>query len=273
MSSDMNSLPIGVFDSGLGGLTALSELKGLMPKEDVIYFGDNARIPYGTKSPEVIKKFALQDTRFLLSRNVKAILVACGTVSSNCLTDVANEAGVPVVGVIEATAKKAAETAKGGNGIVAVLGTSATVNSKAYEIALKKFGITEIISRACPMFVPLVESWHANENDPATNAIVSEYLSDIAEKSPAAVILGCTHYPLLSGVIKKHLPNSVLVSSGAAAAHELKRLITENGMANENGGKISFFTSGGEALFSQNAGAFMQSDAMITAEHIDIENF
>lgn len=273
MKPTTNSLPIGVFDSGLGGLTALSELKCLMPEESIIYFGDNARIPYGTKSPEVIKKFALQDTRFLLSRGVKAILIACGTVSSNCLSDVENEAGVPVVGVIEAAAKKAAEIAKRGNGTVAVLGTGATINSKAYEIALKGFGINEIISRACPMFVPLVENWHATENDPATNAIVSEYLADIAEKKPAAVILGCTHYPLLSGVIKKYLPDSVLVSSGAAAAHELKRLITEKNMQNPNGGEIRFFTSGGTDLFCRNAGAFMQSNDILTAEHIDIENY
>lgn len=273
MSVALNSLPIGVFDSGLGGLTALSELKRLMPNEDIIYFGDNARIPYGTKSPEIIRKFALQDTRFLLSRNVKAILVACGTVSSNCLTDVAEEAGVPVIGVIEAAAKRAAELAKDGNGTVAVLGTSATINSGAYEAALKSFGVTEILSRACPMFVPLVESWHASESDPATNAIVSEYLSDIAEKKPAAVILGCTHYPLLSEVIQRYLPESALVSSGAAAAYELSMLINEKGLANENGGSVSFFTSGGEELFSQNAGAFMQSDAKITAEHTDIENF
>ena len=121
-----NRKPIGVFDSGLGGLTALGALRRLMPDEDIIYFGDSARIPYGTKSPDVIQKFALQDTRFLMSLGVKAILIACGTVSSNCLEDVQSVAGVPVVGVIGETARQAAEIAKNGKNRVAVLGTSAT---------------------------------------------------------------------------------------------------------------------------------------------------
>ena len=271
--SSVNNLPIGVFDSGLGGLTAMSELRRLLPNEDIIYFGDSARVPYGTKSPEIIKSFALQDTRFLLSMGVKAVLVACGTVSSNCINDVSSLAGVTVVGVIDAAAKKAAEIAKGRNGRVAVLGTSATVKSRAYEIALEKYGVNEIKSCACPMFVPLVESWHADVDDTATNAIVSEYLLPIAEFSPDAVILGCTHYPLLSEVIKKYLPESELISSGAEAARELARLVNENGSANSAGGSVEFYTSGGAELFSQNASVFLQSDAEIAASHVDIESF
>lgn len=266
------TLPIGVFDSGLGGLTALSELHRLMPDEDLIYFGDSARIPYGTKSPSVIKKFALQDTRFLLTKKVKAILVACGTVSSNCINEVAEVAGVPVVGVIEAAAEKAAEIAEKGNGRVAVLGTSATVNSRAFDNALKSNGIDEIISCACPMFVPLVESWHADENDVATNAIVSEYLSPVAKKAPDATILGCTHYPLLSEVIKKHLPETVLISSGAEAAFKLKALLEERSLTNPNGGKTEFYTSGGAELFMQNAGGFLRDITVSEVTHVDIEN-
>lgn len=267
------TLPIGVFDSGLGGLTALDELRRLMPNEDIVYFGDSARIPYGTKSPSVIKKFALQDTRFLLSKGVKAILIACGTVSSNCLDEVAELAKLPVVGVIDAAAEKAAQLARNGNGRVAVLGTSATVNSRAYEIALERQGISEIISCACPMFVPLVESWHHGIDDVATNAIVSEYLAPIAKSSPSAVILGCTHYPLLAGVIQKYLPDSTLVSSGAEAAGRLASLLNEKGLTNKNGGKTEFYTSGGTELFSQNAGAFMQSGEKINATQTDIENY
>lgn len=267
------SLPIGVFDSGLGGLTAMSELKKLMPNENIIYFGDNARIPYGTKSPEIIKKFALQDTRFLLSKNVKAILVACGTVSSNCLADVASLAGVPVIGVIEAAAEKAAEIAKKGNKIVAVLGTSATINSAAYEKALNNHGIENIISCACPMFVPLVENWHASPDDAATNAIVSEYLAPVAKRNPAAVILGCTHYPLLSEVIKKYLPNATLISSGAEAAHALKKVISESNLSCTNGGKTEFYTSGGADLFQKNAHSFLKEEMQAEVSHIDIENY
>ena len=269
----MKNLPIGVFDSGLGGLTALAELKRLLPNEDIIYFGDNARIPYGTKSPEIISKFALQDTRFLLSKGVKAILVACGTVSSNCLSEVASLANIPVVGVINASAKKASEIAEKGNGSVLVLGTEATINSGAYEVALKENGVAEIISRACPMFVPLVENWHPSVEDSATNAVVSEYLNDVAEKQPSSAILGCTHYPLLADVIQKYLPNTKLVSSGECAANEIKEILEEKGLLNDKGGKISFYTSGGAELFSKNASTFLQCQIDGEVAHIDIEEF
>lgn len=268
-----NSLPIGVFDSGLGGLTAMSELTRLLPNENIIYFGDSARIPYGTKSPDVIRKFALQDTRFLLSKNVKAILVACGTVSSNCLNEVAKLSGVPVVGVIDAAAKRASQIAKNGNGTVAVLGTSATVNSKAFENALIKYGVKDIIQQACPMFVPLVENWHPDVDDIATNAIVSEYLADIRDRKPDAVILGCTHYPLLAEIIKKYLPESVLISSGAEAANDLKALLEEKGLCSDIGGRVEFYTSGGGELFTQNAYRFLGSDIKADASHIDIETY
>ena len=268
-----NRKPIGIFDSGLGGLTALSALRRLMPDEDIIYFGDSARIPYGTKSPTVIKKFALQDTRFLMSLGVKAILIACGTVSSNCLGDVSAVAGVPVVGVIEETARQASEIAKNGNNRVAVLGTSATINSGAFEAELRKNGVSDIINRACPMFVPLVENWHPTEDDAATNAIVSEYIAPIANHSPDAAILGCTHYPLLADVIAKYLPETKLISSGEAAALGIKKLLTEKGLLNDEGGKTEFYTSGGERLFSQNASRFLGEDIAVSAMHIDIENY
>lgn len=269
----MNKLPIGVFDSGLGGLTALDELHRLMPDEDIIYFGDSARIPYGTKSPSVIKKFALQDARFLVSKGVKAILVACGTVSSNCLDDIANETGLPVVGVIDAAARNASDIAKSGKGTVAVLGTSATVKSGAYERALQSNGVTDIISRACPMFVPLVENWHPDKDDDATNAIISEYLSDVAEKNPDAAILGCTHYPLLFDAIRNHLPDTALISSGASAAADLKAKIESLGIENGEGGKIEYFTSDDAVLFRANAEKFLKNGLDGEVQHIDIELF
>lgn len=273
MNGMKNSLPIGVFDSGLGGLTALKELHELMPNEDIVYFGDSARIPYGTKSPSVIKKFALQDARFLISKGVKAILVACGTVSSNCLSDIAAESGLPVIGVIDAAANTAADTAMKGNGAVAVLGTSATVKSGAFELALSAEGVREIISCACPMFVPLVENWHPDPKDPVTNAIIAEYLSPVARKKPAAAILGCTHYPLLADAIKNHLPETVLVSSGAEAAKALKAEVERLGIANGNGGRIDYYTSDDALLFRANAEKFLKSELDGNVEHIDIELF
>lgn len=270
---DKKSLPIGVFDSGLGGLTAMGELRRLMPNEDIIYFGDNARIPYGTKAPEIIRKFALQDTRFLLSKGVKAILVACGTVSSNCLNELSDIAGVPVVGVINAAAKEAAAIAKAKSNRVAVLGTEATVKSAAFERALAANGVSEIISCACPMFVPLVENWHPNVDDAATIAVVSEYLMPVAQKDPNAVILGCTHYPLLSDVIKKYLPNAILISSGASAAGELCETLEGLSLLNKNGGRTEFYTSGGSKLFKTNAAMFLKGEIDVDVSHIDIEEY
>ncbi len=272
-TTDRSRLPIGVFDSGLGGLTAMSELHRLMPNEDIIYFGDSARIPYGTKSPQVIRKFALQDARFLLSKGVKAILVACGTVSSNCLSEVAEATGLPVVGVIEAAAKAAAEVAKKGENRVAVLGTSATIKSRSYERALKENGIDDIIPCACPMFVPLVENWHPSIDDKATNAIISEYLSDVAQKRPDSAILGCTHYPLLSSAIKNHLPETELISSGAEAAGALKEELIRLGLTNNSGGKIEYYTSDDASLFRTNAQKFLIGGLDGEVEHIDIEQF
>ncbi len=268
-----NNLPIGVFDSGLGGLTALNELHRLMPQEDIVYFGDSARIPYGTKSPSVIRKFALQDARFLLSKGVKAILVACGTVSSNCLSDIARETGVPVIGVIDAAAKAAAEIAKAKKGIVAVLGTSATIKSGAYSNALQEYGIGNIIPRACPMFVPLVENWHPSADDTATNAIISEYLADVKVCNPDAAILGCTHYPLLTDAIQKHLPDTALVNSGAEAAKALCDRLMELGMENAQGGKIEYYTSDDAELFRRNAEWFIKEGINGSVEHIDIEKY
>ncbi len=268
-----NSLPIGVFDSGLGGLTAMRELHRIMPNEDIIYFGDSARIPYGTKSPSVIRKFALQDARFLLSKGVKAILVACGTVSSNCLGDVARETGVTVMGVIDAAARAAAEIAKEKKGIVAVLGTSATIKSSAYSNSLQEYGISNIIPRACPMFVPLVENWHPHADDTATNAIISEYLSDVKLCNPDAAILGCTHYPLLADAIQKHLPKTVLVNSGAEAAKALSIELERLGLTNNQGGKIEYYTSDDAELFRKNAEWFIEEGINGEVGHIDIEKY
>ncbi len=271
--TDKSRLPIGVFDSGLGGLTALSELKRIMPTEDIIYFGDSARIPYGTKSKEVIRKFALQDARFLMSKGVKAILVACGTVSSNCLSDIEKETGVTVVGVIDAAAKAASDIAKNGKGKVCVLGTSATVKSQAFERALNNNGITDIISRACPMFVPLVENWHPSADDSATDAIMEEYLSDISTQSPDSAILGCTHYPLLSDAIQKHLPDTRLVSSGAEAAKALMNALNEAHLTNESGGRTEYYTSDDPEPFRMNAERFLKNKLDGEVMHTDIENY
>jgi len=271
----MKDRPIGIFDSGLGGLTAVSETLRLMPDEDYIYFGDTARIPYGTRSTEVIRKYSMQDCRFLISNNVKAILVACGTVSSNALGMLQNSFDLPIVGVIEGAAKRAAEIAEAGNGIVAVLGTDATIKSEAYKKAIQKINPSVyIMSKNCPMFVPLVENGHIHKQDIAANAIANEYLSKIAPLKPAAVILGCTHYPLLSNIISNILPDSILVSSGREAASILKKKLTESELISGTGsGKISFYTSDDVELFAKNAGRFFGKDISDNIFRTDIENY
>lgn len=267
-------LPVGVFDSGLGGLTAFAELRRLMPDEDLVYFGDNARIPYGTKSPEVIAKFAMQDVRFLMTRQVKAILVACGTVSSTCLPMLKKTLCIPIIGVVGAAAKKACEVASEGRRRIAVLGTGATIRSGAFEKEIALHGEFETVSRACAMFVPLVENGYTSKDDVAANAIAKEYLADIADFRPDAVILGCTHYPLLSEIISSFLPDSVLISSGYEAAHELFGVLTDKKLVNPKGHSITtFYTSDDAALFASGARAFLGRDLTHGVMFTDIERY
>ncbi len=268
-------LPIGVFDSGLGGLTALSELEKLMPNENIIYFGDNARIPYGTKSPEVIGRFAMQDARFLVSKGVKAILVACGTVSSNCLPMLRASFGIPVVGVVDATAKQACLVADKGKKRIGVLGTNATVKSGAYEKAISRMGDYSTVSRACPLFVPLVENGHTAPDDKAANAVAEEYLTEINRFEPDALVLGCTHYPLLSAVISRHVPHAEIISSGKEAAREMCRIITDTGLANPQSqkGTTTFYTSDDESLFAGDAQRFLGRDVTGGVFFADIEKY
>ncbi len=271
----MSNKPIGIFDSGLGGLTAINEVKRLMPDEDYIYFGDTARIPYGTRSKEVIKKYSMQDCRFLISKNVKAILVACGTVSSNALDLLQESFSLPIIGVIEGAAKKAALIAESGNGIVAVLGTDATVESGAFKYAVEKINPSlKVMQKSCPMFVPLVENGYTGRHDIAANAIANEYLSGIAPFKPAAVILGCTHYPLLSDIISNILPDSILISSGSEAAAVLRENLFAKGLLTGSGsGKTIFYTSDDTLLFARNAKLFLGKDISDNIYKTDIENY
>ena len=273
----MDNRPIGVFDSGMGGLTALRELKRLLPGEDIVYFGDNARLPYGTKSPEVIKRFALQDARFLAQTGVKAMLVACGTVSSTCIEDIRKAfPEIPVIGVVSAAAEKAARIAlaeKDKDGVI-VLGTSATVKTGAFPREIAKYGDIAVESVACPMFVPLVENGFTAADDTVANAVAEKYLAPFRGKRFSCAILGCTHFPLLSDVIAKQLPGCVLISSGSAAAEEaaaaLKQLGLESGSAN---GSVRFYTSDDPEMFSRGAKCFLGESIGVTAEKVEIERY
>ncbi len=269
---DISERPLGVFDSGLGGLTALKKLKALCPNENIIYFGDTGRVPYGTKSTEIIRKYAMQDARFLKSFDCKAILVACGTVSANAMEQLKAECGDSVVGVIEPTVKKASMLTKEG-GTVLILGTEATVESGAYEKLLKELRPDiKVECKACPMFVPLVENGYTDAENPAVKVIVSDYLAPFAGKVDT-VILGCTHYPLLCDAIEKALVGAVTVDSGSAAAEMMRDYLETKGLASKkSGGKTSLFVSDGVRNFEKLAGAFL-GEPVCEAEKTDIEKY
>ncbi len=266
---------IGIFDSGLGGLTGYRALRRLLPRQKLIYFGDNARVPYGTKSREVICRYAMQDVRFLLSCRVQAILVACGTVSSNALELLEEQFSVPFVGVVAPAAKKAVALANavGGKGRVLVLGTAATIASGAYERAIRALDpAVEVRSAACPLFVPLVENMHIRKGDIAATAIAGEYLLPYKPFCPDAVILGCTHFPLLSEVIADVLPEPVQISAGEESAREMARLLPELPAADQSVGD-AFFTSDDPAAFAREAEIFLGAPPAGPVSRVEIERF
>lgn len=236
----MDNRALGVFDSGIGGLTAVKEMIHLMPNEDIIYFGDTARVPYGSRDAETLRAFAQQDMEFLLSRHVKAILIACGTVSSTALSILQKHSTVPVIGVIQAAAKTAA---KSGNRI-GVLGTQATITSHAFRDAIQNENPKcKIIEKACPLFVPLIENGYIDK--PATKLIVEDYLRDLVAFGVDTVILGCTHYPLLNNFIQEVLPTAKIIEAGKEAVYELQQVIHEKdiGTNTDHRGNRKFYVS------------------------------
>lgn len=231
-----DSRPIGVFDSGLGGLTVLRELEKEMPNESFVYFGDTSRVPYGTKSNATIRQYALQDEKFLLSKNVKYIIAACGTVSAVAF-DTAKELPVKFMGVVENAAKDAVNTTKTKK--IGVIGTTATINNKAYEKYISKLcPEAEVTAVDCPLFVPLVETGWIEKDDIVVRTTAERYLAKVKEKEVDTLILGCTHYPVLSEVIKDIMGESVAlinagVSTAKAAKEELKHLDLLNDSPNK----------------------------------------
>lgn len=213
----MDNRPIGLFDSGLGGLTAVKELQRLLPGEDIIYFGDTARVPYGSRSRDTIVKYARQDVRFLLKFDIKAILIACGTVSTVALPALAGEFGVPMTGIIQPAVNRAANVTR--TGVVGLIATQASVRAQGFARAMRAVdpGVT-LHSDACPLLVPLVENGRVGPNDPVTRLVLEEYLTPMRERDVDTLILGCTHYPLLTDAIGEVLPGVSLINSGAEAA-------------------------------------------------------
>lgn len=225
--ADKRNNPIGVFDSGLGGLTVVKELMRRLPSEDIIYYGDTARVPYGTKSRKAIIGFSRENTKVLLKHKVKVVVVACNSSSSYALDVLKREFHVPIIGVIHAGAKKAAILTR--NNKVGVIATSATITSNQYVKAVRHYNKgVQVFPVACPLFVPLVEEdWLTK---PATLNIVKDYLGSLKKAGIDVLILGCTHYPLLANILQKVMGRKVvLVDSAKEVALGVKQLLNETG--------------------------------------------
>lgn len=247
----MNSKPIGVFDSGIGGLTVVRALHLRLPHENIIYFGDTARVPYGPKSPLVVREYAAQDTDFLLGHDVKMVVVACNTVSAVALDVVKKKAGVPIIGMILPGAHAAASASTRGR--IGVIGTVATIQSEAYVHALRQIdGAIQTFSQACPLFVPLAEEGWIDHK--VTQMVAKEYLFPLALEKVDTLILGCTHYPVLRGAIQRAVdPHVTLIDSGDAAAGEVERVLDRHSLRNPSSQapNLQFFVSDLPAKFSE----------------------
>lgn len=234
--------PIGVFDTGLGGLTVLKEILRLLPAEDIVYFGDTARVPYGSRPDATIKKYSAQDAAFLMTKNIKVMVVACGTVSSVAGKDLQNSVGLPFFDVVSAGAAEAVKYADKGE--IAVLGTLATIRSHSHrELITAAYPGAKVLEQACPLFVPLVENGHIDPNDPITNEAAKFYLEKIAQRRPAAAILACTHYPLIRQTIQNHLPGITLIDPAVEVAKRIAAFLEAENMKNPDGGKHEFYVS------------------------------
>ena len=224
----MNDAPIGVFDSGIGGLTVVAAIMRTLPDERVVYLGDTARVPYGPKSPATVVRYSQQIAAFLLQQRVKAIVIACNTATAHALDTLQREVPVPVVGVVEPGARAAVRATR--NKHIGVIGTTGTVNSGAYARAIARIEPEAIVTTtACPLFVPLVEEgWMEH---PATRMIAESYLAPMRMAGVDTLVLGCTHYPLLSAVIGDVVGSAVtLVDSAAETALALRAVLTERGL-------------------------------------------
>lgn len=264
---------IGVFDSGLGGLTNVKELHKILKNENIVYFGDTGRVPYGTRSDDIIVKYTLQDLRFLKSFPIKAVIVACGTVSSVALSKVKDKIDVPIIGVVEPACEKAVKVTK--NKKIGIIGTEGTIKSGAYKKKLLfEDNTLNIYENACPLFVPLVENGYLESE--ATKIIVKDYLSPLKEKGIDTLILGCTHYPLLTKVIREFMGEGVsLISPGVETALYAKKLLEEKGLLNTSKdlGKTEYYVSDNVEKFSYLASMFLDDKVFENVKKINIEDW
>ncbi|MBK8870574.1 MAG: glutamate racemase [Elusimicrobia bacterium] len=253
----MNSQhPIGVFDSGVGGLTVLRALVQLLPRESFIYVGDTARVPYGSKSPEAVKRFSLEIAGFFRRKKVKMMVAACNTASALALPDLRAFMPVSVIGVIEPGARAALASTRSGR--VGVIGTEATVNSRAYEMALKRLDKNvRVFARACPLFVPLVEEGWLNHD--VTRRVANAYLKPLLKHKIDALVLGCTHYPLLKSVLGRVAGSVELIDSADETAKAVRSRLEQDGLLRHGRrkGRLVYFSSDDPASFARRGSRFM----------------
>jgi glutamate racemase len=255
---------IGIFDSGVGGLTVQKAIIDRLPGLDTVYLGDTARVPYGTKSPEVVTQYSLRNARFLLSRDISLLVVACNTASAVALPAMRAALGVPVLGVVEPGARAAAGASRSGR--IGVIGTESTVASGAYQAAIRAARPgAEVIARACPLFVPLAEEGWTDAADEVVRAVARRYLRPFAEASVDALVLGCTHYPLLREAIAAELPGVALVDSAQAVAAEVAARVG----APAGGGAHRFYVTDVPGRFLRVAERFLGA-RVEAAEQVDI---
>ena len=268
----MDRRPIGVFDSGLGGLTAVRELARIMPEEDLVYFGDTGRVPYGSRSKETIIHYARQDVAFLNTFEPKAIVIACGTVSTTALEVLQRDSAIPIFGVVESAARAAARLTE--NGRVGLIGTEASIRSGAYERALAALDPkVEILAQACPLLVPLVENGRYQPGDTVTETVVAEYLAPMKKQGIDTLMLGCTHYPLQRSIIADYMGENVsLVDVGEQCARWVADQLSARGLRTDRTEKGShrFFVSDSPGGFCKQASLFLGEDVTADVQQIDI---
>ncbi len=267
--------PIGVFDSGVGGLTVAREIMRQIPNEKIIYFGDTARVPYGSKSRDTITRFSKQIVRFLQTFEVKTIVVACNTASAYALDELEREIDIPIIGVVKPGAKTASEVTT--NGRIGVIATEATIGSQIYTKYIKELNKdVTIYGKACPLFCPLIEEglWQ----DPVTDEIARRYLSELIDIDIDTLILGCTHYPLIRSTLGRIMGDSVtLVNPAYETARELKEMLEEKGILNQEhpglgANQYQFFVSDGAEKFKSFANSIIKY-GILSAKTINIEEY
>lgn len=271
----LQSAPIGVFDSGVGGLTVAREIMRQIPKEKIVYFGDTARVPYGSKSKDTVTKYSKQIVRFLRTQNVKAVVIACNTASAYALDEIEKEIEIPIIGVVRPGAKVAVEATR--NGKIGVIATEGTISSQIYSTYIKQINENvNVIGKACPLFVPLVEEGLLK--DPVTDEIAMRYLSELIDIDIDTLILGCTHYPLIRSTVGKIMGDKVtLVNPAYETARELKEMLETEGLLNEKEtglgeNKYRFFVSDGAEKFKRFANSILKY-GILSAKTINIEEF